>query len=91
MEDHIKNNNAAIAHFIVTVEGANKRLDEYAAEVLPELTSRKAAYKAVKRGDLRINGEVSVPNYKLQTGYLLELLPDSRAKHPVYHFPLNVI
>ncbi len=53
-----------------------RRLDLYALEVFPEIISRKQAYKAAKRGELRIGGEVVAPNSPVFPGLRIEYLAD---------------
>jgi len=68
----------------------NLRLDEYAFETLDILPSRRAAHKAVKRGDLRLDGATAQPHWRPQRGQRLELLAPAQACPPPYHLHLAV-
>lgn len=48
-----------------------ERLDRYAAGIFPRLTSRKQAWKAVRRGELCVNQQYAVPNRPVAPGDVL--------------------
>ncbi len=67
------------------------RLSDYARTAFPMIASRKAAAKAIKRGELRINGEPAQSGDWVETGQLLEWIESQQAVPKVYRLPLEVL
>ena len=80
----------ATATHVVPAEAGGPRLDAYAAAVFEELPSRQSAKKALKRGDLLLNGGQGQPHQPVEPGQLLELLLPTSPLVPIYvlHFPV---
>ena len=74
----------------VPENGACDRLDRYASENFRTLPSRKSAFKAIKRGDLLVNGEAVQPNQAVRENDDIILL-DSLKKTPQCHLTLDVV
>ena len=74
----------------VSPEQAGERLDRAAMTAFERLPSRRAAYKAVKRGEVTLNGERSTPCRRVVTGDRIQLYEPVR-RMPVYHFPIHVV
>ncbi len=66
------------------------RLDRYAASVFERLPSTAAARKAIKRGEVLLNGEACETSRFVVPGDTLDLLPDSRNLRPAYEIELEV-
>jgi RluA family pseudouridine synthase len=75
----------------VPPESAGEHLDAYAAKAFNLLESRKAARKAVKRGDLLLDGALAQANWLVRAGQCLELLTPSAPPPPVYDFKFRVL
>ncbi len=67
------------------------RLSDYARTAFPEIPSRKAAAKAIKRGELRIDGETAHSGDWIKTGQRLEWMESQRAVPKIYRLPLDVV
>jgi 23S rRNA pseudouridine1911/1915/1917 synthase len=67
------------------------RLSDYARTAFPMIPSRKAAAKAIKRGELRINGESAQSGGWVETGQTLELVDQQRSLPKTYRLPLTVV
>ncbi len=67
------------------------RLSDYARTAFPSIPSRKAAAKAIKRGELRINGNPAQSGDWIETGQMLECVDLQRAVPKPYRFPLEVV
>ena len=78
------------ATHVVPEEADGFRLDAYAASVFAELPSRQSARKALRRGDLLLNGKPAQPQQPAMPGQVLELFLPARPTVPVYdfHFPV---
>ena len=66
------------------------RLDQYAAQNLHSLPSRKSAYKAAKRGALLVNGQTVEPSRFVYVNDEI-ILVESHARPPVYRLSLEVV
>lgn len=67
------------------------RLQEYAPGIFKSITSRSGIKKAVKRGQILLNGQPAKTSNWIQEGQKLELLfPENRVKK-IFKLPLEVI
>lgn len=71
---------------------AGIRLSDYARTAFPIIASRKGAAKAIKRGELRVDGKVATTGHWVESGQWLELI-DLQLRKPekVYRLPLPVL
>ena len=67
------------------------RLSDYARTAFPSIPSRKGAAKAIKRGELHINGEPGQSGDWVEAGQLLELVDLQQTPPKTYHLPLEVV
>ncbi|MCK4564938.1 MAG: RluA family pseudouridine synthase, partial [Verrucomicrobia bacterium] len=67
------------------------RLSDYARTAFPSIPSRKAAAKAIKRGELRIDGAPAQSGDWVKSGQMLEWLESQRAIPKIYRLPLEVV
>lgn len=73
-------------------EGVERvRLSAYARTVFAALISRKGTDKAIKRGELLINGKTAGTGDWVQPGQVLELIDLQQRAPKTYHLPLDVI
>ncbi|MDT8390764.1 MAG: RluA family pseudouridine synthase [Lentisphaeria bacterium] len=71
---------------------ADSRLDRFLCEKTPAFVSKKAAYKAVKRGEIHVNGEpVGDPQYRLHGGDVVTVWPDTREPPPPLRLTMPVV
>lgn len=67
------------------------RLSDYVRIAFPSIPSRKGAAKAIKRGEVRINGESAQSGDWVQTGQTLELVDLQQRIPKTYCLPLEVV
>jgi len=67
------------------------RLSDYARIAFPSIPSRKGVAKAIKRGELRINGSTAQSGDWVQTGQMLELVDLQQGIPKTYPLPLEVV
>ncbi|VGO21531.1 RluA family pseudouridine synthase [Pontiella sulfatireligans] len=67
------------------------RLSDYAQTAFPSIPSRKGAAKAVKRGEILMDGGVGQSGDWVQTGQLLELVDLQQRVPKTYRLPLEVV
>ncbi|MFW5894090.1 MAG: RluA family pseudouridine synthase [Verrucomicrobiota bacterium] len=67
------------------------RLDEYLGRAAAILPSKKAAYKASKRGDVRLNGEPSEPHQFVRAGDRIDILEPVGISLPAASFTPKVL
>ena len=67
------------------------RLSDYARTAFPTIPSRKGIAKAIKRGELRINGATAQSGDWAQTGQTLELVDLQQRIPKTYRLPLEVV
>lgn len=67
------------------------RLSDYARIAFPMIPSRKAAAKAIKRGELRIDGEPAHSGSWIEAGQMLEWVDLQQAAPKTYRLPLEVV
>ena len=67
------------------------RLDRYCAEHLARIPSKAFARKAIKRHEIRLNGETVESSRFVQPGDLVQLMPSTRKPPAIYDAPLHVI
>jgi 23S rRNA pseudouridine1911/1915/1917 synthase len=73
-------------------EGINGvRLSDYARTAFPSIASRKAVSKALKRGELRIDGRTAQSGDWIECGQMLEWLDLQQRPPKEYHLPLEVV
>lgn len=73
-------------------EGApSLRLDHYAARVLERLISPSQAYKALKSGELLLNGQRCEPSRRVRPGDQIELWGGGRRPPPVWERSLEIV
>ncbi len=70
---------------------AHQRLDKFLAENSPLFASRKAAYKAVKRGRVTVNGLDCTPNQRIENGDKIEVCEETGPLPPPLELPLEVV
>lgn len=80
-----------VATAIVPEEGTTLRFDAWCAENLPVLPSRSAVRKAIKRGEVLLNGEIAESSRFLVAGDTVKLMEDSRSTAKVYPSDLEVL
>ncbi len=68
---------------IIEKSDVGLRLDIFLTTCSPGHGSRKSAYKAVKRGEVLVNGQNSSPNYNVQEGDEISIGDDSRRVKPL--------
>ncbi len=57
---------------IVSDDFVSTRLYDYAPLIFAEIVSRKGIKKAIKRGEIRVNGKISCDGYWVKPGDILE-------------------
>ncbi|MBT4816585.1 MAG: RluA family pseudouridine synthase [Lentisphaerae bacterium] len=67
------------------------RLDRYVAGTLPEYPSKKSAYKAIKRGDIHVNGACVSPELRVQGGQCIQLLASAKPRQRVLQMSVTVV
>lgn len=67
------------------------RLSDYARTAFPSIPSRKAAAKALKRGEIRLNGKTARSGDWVEAFQTLELLDLQRRVPKTYRLPLEVV
>lgn len=67
------------------------RLSDYARIAFPMIPSRKAAAKAIKRGELRIDGESAYSGDWVEAGQTLEWIGLQQTAPKSYRMPLEII
>ncbi|KLO22685.1 pseudouridine synthase [Marinitoga sp. 1197] len=81
-------------NFLVTNRENGWRLDKFVVEKVPDWISRNYVQKAIKQGQIIVNGELKKPAYKIKSGEIVSIeVPD---KPPIIEvmpekIPLNVI
>ena len=68
-----------------------RRLDRYCAENLPRIPSKAFARKAIKRDEIRLNGEAVESSRFVRAGDMVQLLPSTRTPPAIYDSPIGVI
>ena len=84
-------NTHPIAAYTTQPADTGKRLDLCAAQHIPALASRKAAYKCAKRGELLLNGEPASPHARIPQNATIHLLQPTRQPPRPYHLPVEVV
>ena len=69
---------------------ASQRLDRCAFELLPGLATVTHAKKAVKRGEVLVDGQPSTPHHRVKAGELVSFTGAPRPPPPVFDIPLDV-
>jgi len=73
-------------------EGINSvRLSDYARIAFPMIPSRKGAAKAIKRGEVWINGSAAQSSTWVEAGQMLELVDLQQKVPKTYRLPLEVV
>ncbi len=67
------------------------RLDRYAYKIFDSLPSNKSAYKAVKRGEILIDGKSCQPNSTIESGQCIEYRKTEKKRPKPFQLPLNII
>jgi len=67
------------------------RLSDYAQTAFPVIPSRKAIAKAIKRGELRINGATAQSGDWVEADQTLELVDLQQRIPKTYRLPLEVV
>jgi tRNA pseudouridine65 synthase/23S rRNA pseudouridine1911/1915/1917 synthase len=67
------------------------RLSDYARTAFPSIPSRKGAAKAIKRGEIQIDGHPANSGNWIKSGQTLELLDLQQRTPKTYRLPLNVV
>ncbi|KAF2956063.1 RluA family pseudouridine synthase [Marinitoga sp. 38H-ov] len=80
--------------FLVTNRENGWRLDKYVVEKVPDWISRTYVQKAIKQGQIIVNGDLKKPSYKLKNGEVVTIeVPDKPPSIEVLpeDIPLNII
>ena len=72
---------------VVPADLAPERLDVHVAGVLDEIASRSGARKAIKRGDVLLDGAPAEPHWRVRPGQRIDLLQPREAPPP---YPLEL-
>lgn len=75
----------------VPAGAAHTRVENYIHDVFEIFPSRKSARKAIKRGIVRLNGEIPSTGTWIHPGQVLELIDDDRTPPKSYRIPLRVV
>ena len=76
----------------VIPEGIDKiRLDVYAATVFPHLPTKKSAYKAIKRGDVLLDGKMCEPCRRISPGHRIEITERKNNTAGAFKLNLNIV
>ncbi|TAL35738.1 MAG: RluA family pseudouridine synthase [Spirochaetes bacterium] len=76
----------------IVPEGAGgRRFSDYACEIIRTIPSRKGIKNAIKRGDIRIDGNESGTGAWIQPGQRIELVESDTIISRIYRFPLDVV
>jgi len=67
------------------------RLSDYARTAFPSIPSRKATAKAIKRGEVRIDGAPAHSGDWVEAGQTLEWMESQRAVPKTYRLPLEIV
>jgi 23S rRNA pseudouridine1911/1915/1917 synthase len=67
------------------------RLSDYACDIIRSIPSRKGIKNAIKRGDIRIDGNKSGTGTWIQPGQRIELVESDTIISRIYRFPLEVV
>lgn len=70
---------------------ADARLEKYALGVFNTFPTKKSVRKAIKRGEIRINGNISEPGHWIEQGQCLELIDSPVNRPKPFQLPLRVI
>ncbi|MDF1673543.1 MAG: RluA family pseudouridine synthase [Vicingaceae bacterium] len=70
---------------------AETRLSDYLLEIFPNLPSRKGIKKAIKRGEVLVNGEASSTGYWVKANDKIELLESSANPPKSYDLKLEIV
>lgn len=76
---------------IVPTAIAEIRLSDYLLEIFPSLPSKKGVKKAIKRGEILVNGESSNTGYWVKANDKIELLESSANPPKSYNLKLEVV
>ncbi len=82
--------NISIEKHIIPEGIDGMRLDVYAFNIFQNLPSRKSAYKAIKRGEIRVNGEIREPNYRIYPGEYIEYIREQGKKSKPFPLILKI-
>lgn len=80
-----------LERYVVSEQQEGERLDKAAADALERLPSRKAAYKAAKKGHLHVDGKSAAPQTRIRRGMTVELIEADHDVHPVYAFEMKTV
>ena len=76
---------------IVPTNIANIRLSDYAVNIFQRIPSKKGIKKAIKRGEVLLNGQVAQTANYIQTGDCIQLIESVVTPHKIYEFKLSVL
>lgn len=76
---------------IVPANISNVRLSDYAVGIFPQLPSKKGLKKAIKNGQIYINGEKAATGNWVTTGQKIELVALDKKPPKIYQLDLPVI
>jgi len=77
--------------YLVPADVGEVRLDRFTASVVPGLPTVRSAYKAARRGELWLNGEVCESSRFVQPGDQLRWIPGDRPLPRVYDRPIEIL
>lgn len=80
-----------IARHIVPYQQKNQRFSDYACGIFLQIPSRKGVKKAIKKGEIRLNGEITESGRWVQEGDSIELVDLEQNPPKSYHYNLEVV
>jgi RluA family pseudouridine synthase len=81
------NNEIVIEHHIVPEGTSKQRLSDYLIGVFKTIPTRKGIKKAIKKGSVRVNGEIQNTAHWIESGQIIELLDIEKTPQKI--FPLE--
>jgi RluA family pseudouridine synthase len=80
-----------VEEHVVTDSTAGQKLMDFLAGHFPMLPSRSAAKKAIKRGEVLLDGNQCQPHFHLQPGQVVTLVDLEKSLPKPYELPLEVV
>lgn len=80
-----------IASHIVPNNNAKSRLSDYACGIFPTMISKKGIKKAIKKGEIRVDGNWVDTGHWVQVGELIELIDLERLPPPIFEWDIEVV
>lgn len=80
-----------IESHIVPENIKNERLQDYAVDVIQGITSRQGVKKAIKRGQIRVNGKTASTGLWIKSGQRIELVDLELPPSKIYELRLEIV